>query len=454
MNFCPHCGGKLSGERYCPVCGVDLFIYFAREGGEPERQELSEKEKREILLSNFEISGHEVARYLGKGGKVVIPDGITAVKEGAFYRCGAISQVLFPESVKRIGQKAFFGCTSLSSISLPEDLEFIGANAFSGCPLEGDLVFPPTLREIGGGAFEKCNELKTVKICAATAKIGDGAFSGCKKLTGITVERANKKYESADGVLFDKGCSTLISYPCGKSGTAYSVPRSVKSICGSAFYSNEYLESIAIPSSVIDIMPDAFLRCSSLEKIKVAFGSRHYASDKGILYTKDMSTLVSYPCAKKDASFILPKQTKYIADNAVIAADNIIEAIIPAGIERIGLNPFYCCGKLERINVEEANAFFGSEEGVLFNKGKTKLLKYPSARNKTYYEIPPSVTALGTRCFAKSIKLASIIVPESVKEIGDKAFDECDALAYAYVPEKHISFYREIFPQSCVVTKK
>jgi len=60
------------------------------------------------------------------------------------------------------------------------------------------------------------------------------AFAGCPSLTAITVDPLNSVFSSVDGVLFNKGRTTLIGYPGGKVGS-YTIPNSVTSIGNYAF---------------------------------------------------------------------------------------------------------------------------------------------------------------------------------------------------------------------------
>lgn len=62
----------------------------------------------------------------------VIPDGITAIKDGAF--AGAmIKGIMLPNSLKHIGMDAFIHCFDLENITIPESVESISTDAFKGC---------------------------------------------------------------------------------------------------------------------------------------------------------------------------------------------------------------------------------------------------------------------------------------------------------------------------------
>lgn len=62
----------------------------------------------------------------------VIPDGITAIKNGAF--AGAmIKGIMLPNTLKHIGMDAFTHCFDLENITIPESVESISIDAFKKC---------------------------------------------------------------------------------------------------------------------------------------------------------------------------------------------------------------------------------------------------------------------------------------------------------------------------------
>jgi hypothetical protein len=78
--------------------------------------------------------------------------------------------------------------------------------------------------------------------------------------------------------------------------------------------------------------------------------------------------------------------------------------------------------------VDNANTAYSSEDGILFNKLKTTLIRYPEGKTNTSYSIPVSVTTIGSYAFRSCSGLTSIIIPNSVTTIGNSAFDACSGL--------------------------
>lgn len=92
-----------------------------------------------------------------------------------------------------------------------------------------------------------------LSIPTSVIEIGTEAIGSCTALEAITVSPDNPAFSAYEGVLFDKGGTTLLQYPAGKTGAAYYVPDGVEKIGYSAFYLNNMLKDLYIPDSVTEI---------------------------------------------------------------------------------------------------------------------------------------------------------------------------------------------------------
>jgi hypothetical protein len=100
-------------------------------------------------------------------------------------------------------------------------------------------------------------------------RISPYVFSGCEALTDITVDEGNANYQSADGVLFNKGATSLVLYPAGKTQSSYSIPAGVAGIAIGAFDGCRALESLTIPEGVTSIGSNAFRNCTGLVSVTI-----------------------------------------------------------------------------------------------------------------------------------------------------------------------------------------
>lgn len=69
-------------------------------------------------LSNYnkaelQIEGTTLKLYKGRAAKVILPKGLTEIKEYAFYCCDFLESVTIPQGVTSIGKNAFAGCRKL-----------------------------------------------------------------------------------------------------------------------------------------------------------------------------------------------------------------------------------------------------------------------------------------------------------------------------------------------------
>ncbi len=107
---------------------------------------------------------------------LVIPEGITTIKNSAFLGCTGLTSVTIPEGVTSIGVCAFSGCTGLTSVTIPNSVTSIGDNAFYDCTGLTSVTIGNSVTSIGYGAFYSCGGLTSVTIGNSVTEIGSRAF--------------------------------------------------------------------------------------------------------------------------------------------------------------------------------------------------------------------------------------------------------------------------------------
>ena len=125
--------------------------------------------------------------------ELVIPEGVTSIRRGAFEGCSSLKTITIPKSVTSIESYAFFSCSSLTSISIPESVTSIGNGTFSDCESLTSINIPESVTSIGDEAFYNCNSLTKVNIPNKVSEIKWGTFRGCKNLKELTLGKGLKK---------------------------------------------------------------------------------------------------------------------------------------------------------------------------------------------------------------------------------------------------------------------
>jgi len=148
--------------------------------------------EKEIFYNDFNVNENGVlVDYIGSGGDVIIPVGVTSIGAQAFALNNNITSVTIPEGVTEIGEGAFVFCKSLANVELPSTLTTIGDGAFAFCYSLTDIEIPEGLTSIGIGAFDCCVSLGDVILPDGVATIGEDAFEGCTMLTLRSYETAS-----------------------------------------------------------------------------------------------------------------------------------------------------------------------------------------------------------------------------------------------------------------------
>ncbi len=165
-----------------------------------------------------------------------------------------------------------------------------------------------------------------------------------------------------------------------------------------AFYGCPNLIELTLPSSLVSIGNEAFSGCSGLTDLA------------------------------------LPSSLASIGDKVFRGCSGLTSLMLPPSLASIGSGAFDECKNLRELSVEADNSHYESEGGVLFNKGKTELVRVPEGYPDAIYNVPSTVTSIKERAFYACSGLAHLVLSSSLTSIGDGAFSACSNLLTVYVP--------------------
>lgn len=247
----------------------------------------------------------------------------------------------------------------------------------------------------------------------------NGGFSAAA--AGLITSDGELIYDEWECVINDDDTLTIKGY--SGDDTNVVIPgefdgKVVTAIGEKAFYYNLDITSVSIPDSVTSIGDNAFYNCSKLENVRLSNS------------LTDIGKQAFYACFPL-TNLAFPDGILNIGYSAFSYCNSLESIAIPASVTSLGTDAFSSCSSLTEINVAEGNTAYSSEDGVLFNKDKTILIRYPDGKDNASYIIPASVTSL--ECSFTAPSLTSVTIPASLEE--EIYFDNWRSLAEITVAE-------------------
>ena len=226
-------------------------------------------------------------------------------------------------------------------------------NEIDGKPIISVNLYP---------ALQYCSKITAISIPESVININglNTEERNCYLLSEIVVDQSNPAFESKDGVLYTKGLNKLLLYPQGKPDVEFSIPNPVKSFDINAFINANNLKVINLSKSMED--PTALLP-KSLSQLNVDEENIYFASVDGVLYSKNLKSLIYMPRDSTIKNFIFLNETEEIYPEAFMDC-NIETVSLNDKIETIEMDSFKNCSFLKEIDLKNVkiikeNAFNG-----------------------------------------------------------------------------------------------
>ena len=282
---------------------------------------------------------------------------------------------------------------------------------------------------INSSSYSNDRTIVTANLGDGVLQISNSAFFNCSLLTSVSIP--NSVYSI--GTAAFRFCTSL---------PTIIIPSSIQGLAREIFSDCTSLNSITIPDSVTTIGYSAFYRCLSLQNFTIS----NYVTyiDEGAFSTCGLTTInvpdsvtnlgdsAFYNCASL-TSVIIGNGVLAINGDTFNACRNLTNITIGSNVQTISnTRVFQNCDKLASIVVSPSNLYFSNDSsGVLFNKNKTFIVRYPFGRVGPY-TIPDSVTTLeergvagGNGAFRFCTGLTSLIIHNGISAIPNNTFASC-----------------------------
>ena len=368
---------------------------------------------------------------------------LTTIENSAFYHCYKLSDFDFSQltTLKEIGKSAFLYSALAGDIVFASGIQQIGESAFYGNDAITSIDFSKStqLAVISSGTFSFSQSLKKIDFsdCTSLNTLNIEAFLECPSLEEVVIN--NGFYTSIDGVLFVVDKASLLLYPGGKKAEAYTIPSTVKTLGERSFPYNESLMELTIPESVLTIKGEAFYNGSFsgrgakvIMKAEKPIGlSQSIGLENALVYVPK-----GFAKAYREAAFW--KESKIVeidADPVVVTLD----AAGSLGAKLTELNiPLATILELRIIGPMNASDFEVIKQIELLQKADLSKATMEEDRLPNYafgglryledVILPNTIKEIGNSAFSGLSALRKVNMPEFVERIGESAFSDCSSL--------------------------
>lgn len=149
---------------------------------------------------------------------------------------------------------------------------------------------------------------------------------------------ASSKPGSSKATSSKSTSSKSISSKTNSSGAESSKPEdSSASVSGGFSLAEHYSdEVIAIPATATDLPILDLILCKEVKRFEVAAGNPAYCSVDGVLYSRDMTTLIKLPRKFEHNSYTVPDSVKKLGQQSLLGCSGLESIVLPDGLTEIG----------------------------------------------------------------------------------------------------------------------
>lgn len=251
-------------------------------------------------------------------GNVILPDGLQKIDDDAFMNQFRLKSVILPPSLTEIGKSAFSGCTGLESVTFFDNLEKIDINAFQGCTSLTSITLPESIRYIGANAFDNCSSLENIDCLSEQAHFDPYAFTNTKWYS-----------DQPEGELYLNGIYYTTKSPDDKSlvvkndniwymdelNNDPAMGIDTEELENRSLIFDSSFDILRITNNVTSI-PDEFFKRYPTVKIEIDPDNPNFKNKDNVIYTSDMTRIISCQLPETTSEFTVPEEVTEIAPQA------------------------------------------------------------------------------------------------------------------------------------------
>lgn len=190
------------------------------------------------------------------------------------------------------------------------------------------------------------------------------------------------------------------------------------------FLDKTKIETIILPSSLKEILSGTLN--SVQQAVVVSKDNPYYASENGMLYNKEMNYLLYVPPLCIGEIFEIPEKAEKVTDSVLWGNEKMKTLVLHSGVKKVNADTnanIACSPHLTAFEVDKNNPYFSSKDGVLYNKDKTELMRYPIARQGDEFIVPDSVRVIRDGAFDYLYYLETLCIGRNLEKMGSIASD-------------------------------
>ncbi len=372
--------------------------------------------------------------------KIVIGEGITRIDASDFAWCGKVTEISLPSTLQEIGNSAFKGCVSMPKIVVPDNVWLVENDAF--CDWDGatTLHIGKSLREFGTVAFAACDALQKIEIDA------ENPWFETRGCNGIFKPGNDTLFFGIGTTVIPEGIHVIGKDAFIRTNGVKSVkfPSTLKEIGDHAFSENYKLESITFADSIETICDFAFWHCEALkgETLRLPKRLRWLGGEsfgygpkfKHIVCGDSLRYIGSCPFDLNDYETIDVGNHLEFAEYGTFWTPKLKSIHLPATLKGLGIEAFGECANLERIDIDDIDAWchirMGSQRSNPAHHGRIYLNGKPITR----IVVPEDIVDLSGHIFHGFTDLKEVILPYGLRTMGEGMFSGCTSLSEVRIP--------------------